>query len=300
MLTQDTKISPSAEVSYDHETHTYYYGNTWYRSATQVVDQFRNCFDTVERTAYMAHRYGQTPEYWEEKWKSGNRQSLERGNNIHNEQEDFLYNRGFTPVAGKIFRVWNLNAPNFCGQIQQPPYNSPVEGYLCKPLDFYQEPRSRELLALPDGTFPELKIWRHDYAIAGRMDKPTIETTGTGRYLHIEDYKTNRKIAKEGFNGAMMTGPLSHLPDAEWYHYAFQLSLYQFMGEYHGFKPGIRRLIHFQHEIEGLGTPAPVVHELPYLRGEVIEALNHLTQTQWLKQPLNRSALNKKILPTEA
>jgi len=126
-----------------------------------------------------------------------------------------------------------------------------------------------------------LKLWRHDWRIAGRADKPTIETIDGIRYMHIEDYKTNKIIRTEGFterDGAKrkMLGPISHLEDCELTHYTLQLSLYQYMGEYFGFRPGNRRIIHFQHEIEGLGTPSPKIIELPYLRNEIIMMLKYL------------------------
>ena len=74
----------------------------------------------------------------------------------------------------------------------------------------------------------------------------------------------------------MMLDPISHLEDCEMTHYTLQLSIYQYMLEFFGYLPGIRRIIHFPHPIEGLGTPSPKPYELPYLRNEVIAMLNHL------------------------
>lgn len=242
------------EVQYNHEEHRYYNGAVTYRSATQIVEQFVHHFDTKERSEYMEHRYGGTAEFWRGSWKETNGTSLIRGNGIHDTQEQFLYNKGYDKIHDKDFIVFNMKL-----------YKSSVN---------YQQ--------LPDGVYPELKVWRHDWKIAGRIDKPIFETINTTRYGHIEDYKTNRRIRREGFNGRTMLGPLGHLQDCEFNHYALQLSLYQFMLEYFGFEPGVRRLIHFPHEIEGLGVPDPVPYDVPYLRDEVLAMLSHLRSTGWL------------------
>lgn len=256
-------ISPNIEVDYDDATHTYRLKNKIYRSATTIVSQFHVLFDTEERSQYMADRYGQTPEYWKKEWRHENKQSLTRGNGIHNEQEDFLYNRGFTSVTGpRIHRVYNLKEQE-------------------------KRDRSINISSLADGCYPELKLWRHDWRIAGRADKPTIETIHGIRYAHVEDYKTNKILRTEGYSDTrhperMMLGPIDHLPDCEMIHYTLQLSIYQYILEYFGFKPGIRRIIHFPHPIEGLGTPKSVVYELPYLREEVEAMLYHLMDNKWL------------------
>lgn len=251
----NVEMTFDTEVDYNHEQHRYFLGTKVYRSATQIIEQFVEKFDVEERSQYMAHRYGRTPEFWKDEWRKENQKSLLRGNRIHGKEEDFLYNRGFASVNNKQYVVYNLK--NL--------YRSSVHYY-----------------KLPDGTYPELKLWRHDWCIAGRADKPTFETVNGVRYSHVEDYKSNKSIGTRGFNGKRLLGPVSHLEDCEYNTITLQLSLYQYMLEYFGFEPGVRRIIHFPHEIEGLGTPKPVTHELPYLRKEVIDMLTHLRSTGWL------------------
>jgi hypothetical protein len=240
-------------VQYNDAEHKYFLGTYRYLSATQIVEHFKEQFDTEERSAYMVERYGMDQQYWKDDWKDTNGTSLIRGNKLHDTQEQFLYNRGYDRIHNKDFVVYNMKLYKSEGSV-----------------DYYK---------WPDGVYPELKAWRHDWHIAGRMDKPIFETINNVRYGHIEDYKTNRKIRREGFNGRTMLGPLRHLQDCEFNHYALQLSIYQYMLEYFGFKPGVRRLIHFPHEIEGLGIPDPVPYEVPYLRQEVISMLGHLLTT---------------------
>ncbi len=261
------KVIPShIEVDYNDEDHRYFMGPVVYRSSTQIIEQFTQHFDTAERAEYMADRYGQTPEYWKAKWAEGNGFSLERGNMLHDDREAYVHNRGFDTINGKHFRVYNLNQPHIDN------YWRVTGGYM----------------NLPDGTYPEMKLWNHTWHIAGRSDKPTIETVNRKRYYHIDDYKTNKRIEDQSFydyktdNFRMMTGPLSHLMDCNLVHYTLQLSLYQFMAEGFGFLPGKRRIIHYPHEIEGLGVPPPKIIELPYLRAEVLLMLKHLKLNRWL------------------
>lgn len=250
-------------VDYNEAEHRYSSRGRRYTSATQIVDQFRRPFDKIERSQYMAKRYGQTPEYWLAKWKSKNGASLLRGNNIHKQQEDSMYRQRFV----------NYN-----------PFPLPVLRYKSN-IPYINQ---------PDGVYPEMLLWRHDYHIAGRSDKVTlrtidspeqwgngVETSSRIRVADVSDFKTNEKIRMRGYqqyDGTIekMCAPLDHLEQCEFNDYALQLSLYQFMLEWFGFFPGERTIIHFPHEIEGLGTPKPVTHRLPYLRDEVISMLKHL------------------------
>jgi hypothetical protein len=261
-------VSTGIEVDYDDAKHRYSYNGVRYLSATQLVEHFTNKFDTEERIVYMSERYGETPEYWRKKWKDNNTVSLIRGDGIHSAREEYLYGAGVDVSSGRVLQVRNRNLW---------PANYPYA-------------------QLPDGTYPELKLWRHDVMIAGRADKVifTTATPGTilarikpgtrNRVADLEDYKTNKKIRKYSHQDAMtkqylmMTGPLSYLMDCEISHYSLQLSIYQYMLEYHGFTPGHRRIIHYQHEIEGLGIPKPVTIDLPYLRDEVIAMIAHINQ----------------------
>lgn len=269
-LSQDI-LSPTSPrshqpVDYNDELHRYSYDGYTYCSATQLIEKFKHHFDVEERSLYMADRYGNTPQYWKDKWKNENGKSLIRGNNIHDKEERELYRQRFIEVKSE--QILSSRTTPFI----TPTQILPVTSY-DSDLSYYN---------LPDAVYPEMLLWRHDYGIAGRSDKVILQKfrryPGTvDRIAHIEDYKTNKAIRQYSYEDKsgyrMMLGPLSHLMDCEWVYYALQLSIYQFMLEWHGFFPGNRRIIHFPHEIEGLGTPRPKVYELPYLRDEVIAML---------------------------
>jgi hypothetical protein len=257
-------------VNYDHQAHRYYLGNRTYRSSTQIVEQFVEPFNQQERAEYMADRYGNTPEYWLKKWGYITDTACRNGTDKHDKEEQFLYNKGFSYVNGRKQPVYKI------ADLYDNEHNiNNMQTERCTTLPPYYK--------LPDGVYPELKLWNHEWGIAGRSDKPTLETIGSNRYAHIEDYKTSKKIDKTSVWEKTMLEPISHLQDCEFIHYALQLSLYMFMFEGFGFQPGTLRLIHFPHPIPELpGVPRPVEIEVPYLRNEVILMLKHLRTINWL------------------
>lgn len=242
-------------VNYDDASHVYSLHGKRYISASQLLGLFKHVFDVEERSRYMADRYGNTPDYWKQKWKAENRKSLERGDSIHDREEQGLYRQRFV----------NHNP---------------------SPLPVLQYPVHTPHILLPDGVYPEMMLWNHDRRLAGRSDKVILYTSSWGyidpivtRYADVEDYKTNKKMRTEGWGAAGATrkfpAPLEHLEDCELVDYSLQLSIYMYMLEQMGFVPGKIRLIHFPHEIEGVGTPKPCTIELQYMRAEVLTMLNH-------------------------
>lgn len=248
-----TVPNPMLPVGFDADSHRYYFDGLTYLSATQIVEKFVEPFDVEKMSAYMADRYGRTQDYWKNKWSTENQLSLLRGNLIHTEQENRQYQKQFL----------SFNASDKGIQVM-PTYRT---------TNVYAN--------LMDGTYPEMLLWRHDDRVAGRSDKVTIWSTMKKRYMDIGDYKTNKKLKTESFQDRdgkyrMMLDPISHLMDCEMVHYGLQLSLYQYMGEYHGFYPGIRYIIHFPHPTDEFPNPKPRLHKLPYYRDEVIAMIHHL------------------------
>lgn len=242
-------------VQYDDLIHRYSFGDISYISATQLIERFKEPFDTEERSQYMEYRYGSTASDWRGAWKDINALSLVRGKLLHDEKEQMLLKE----------LEW---------QKVSRPFSTRMGIDIPKELHYH---------LWPDGDYPEMLVWNHHYKIAGRMDKLALRTKpyNCGRIANIGDYKTNKKIRQYSWQDVrtkkyrMMLGPLSHLMDCEIVHYTLQLSLYQFMAEYLGLSAGTRTITHFPHEIEGLGTPDPIDYELPYYRNEVILMLEH-------------------------
>lgn len=72
---------------------------------------------------------------------------------------------------------------------------------------------------------PEIMVWDHKTQLCGLIDLPIFDKG----VVHILDYKTNKKIEKNGFMGKKMSGPFRFCPDSNFYKYSAQLCGYQKM-----------------------------------------------------------------------
>lgn len=244
------------QVTYRDSDHTYWHRGVRYLSATQVLDLFKNKFDTEGQAVASTDKYGASPEVWKERWDEIRDQSLVRGNAIHQLREEITLNRGVELHNGKVLPVPN---PALYGE---------------------QTP----LIQLPDGVYTEQMVHSHRFGIAGRTDKIVLQTTGRYRTADVDDYKSNRIVRLHSFGWPikpqMMKYPLDHLEDCTIVHFSLQVSLYQFMLEDMGFMPGTGRIIHFPHVPKmappGAAAPPAVNYPLPYLKDDVTSMLNYL------------------------
>jgi len=85
-----------------------------------------------------------------------------------------------------------------------------------------------------DALYPELLIYNETWRVAGQADL----VTQTGKRVDILDYKTSEKIEKKSFMNQCLIGPLSSLPNANFYKYSIQLSIYACMLEEAGYEIG--------------------------------------------------------------
>jgi len=240
------------QVYYDDKDHSYYVlegtRKVFYTSVTHLINLYKQPFDKKKMAEITARKKGNTPEYWIKQWEKISKQACDYGAAIHDRIEQSLIATGTETINGKVLTV---------------------QGQVSIDLTDY--------LVLEDGVYTELKLWHHGHLVAGRTDKAIITSSGTVRYMNIEDYKTNKVLNLTSYqfpDGSykMMQSPLSHLQDCNYNHYVLQLSLYQFMAESMGFSPGYRKIIHISREGE------VTEYQLPYLREEIVAMLNHKNQ----------------------
>lgn len=246
----------TAQVTYRDNDHTYWCRGLRYLSATQVLDLFKNKFETEAKAKACEEKYGASAEVWKERWNETRDTSLDRGNTIHALQEEITLSRGIEVHHGKTFPV-----PN-------------PERY----------PEQTPLIHLPDGVYTERLLFHHGYGIAGRTDRVAIETNIKARLAYVDDYKSNRIVRMHAYGWPdrpeMMKHPISHLEDCSYNHFALQTSLYLLMLEYMGFTAAEARIIHFPHIPKmaptGATSPPAKYYAMPYLKKEVTSMLNYL------------------------
>lgn len=254
-------------IYFDGNIHVYY--NTKgliYDSPSKVFAKYKNKFDAKAVAERYARNHGETPAYWIKEWGITRDQSLDRGNGIHSTKEELMLGRGIDRYEGKVMLVHNADHVLAQGAITN-------------------------LIDLPDGIYPEIPIWNHNWRISGKPDKLIIETINGIRWAHIDDFKTNKRIDKVSYqypDGTykMMKPPLSHLMDCNWIHYALQMSFYQYIMEQAGFAVGNRTLIHIPHPVVEINSngeevstqPDDVPYQLPYMREEILLTLAHYSK----------------------
>ena len=148
---------------------------------------------------------------------------------------------------------------------------------------------------LVPGIYPEHMVYLKSAGICGQADRVEV----LHDVIDLYDYKTNKEIKMNAFTNwqgitQMMTGPLSHIEDCNFNHYALQLSIYMYvmLKHNHNLKPGKIQIHHIAFEKSGVneyGYPIteldpmgdPVVksvtpYELPYMKKEVQAMINYM------------------------
>jgi hypothetical protein len=148
---------------------------------------------------------------------------------------------------------------------------------------------------LTTGIYPEHMVYLKSAGLCGQADRVEVLFD----QIDLYDYKTNKEIKLESFKNwegvsKKMLGPLSHLDDCNFNHYALQLSTYMYimLKHNHNLKPGKMELHHIVFEVDDVdeyGYPItavdqegnPIVKEVvpypvPYLKSEVREMIKYL------------------------
>lgn len=183
-----------------------------------------------------------------DEWEQANKESCERGTEIHAKLE--AYSKG-GKFKEKIVPQLNRDFDNFkC-------YVNPDKNELLKSID--------------KGILPEYLVYRESddgiLKIAGQIDLLIKD----GNDFYIVDYKTNKEIKmKSGFDtatkrNAMMQYPLNNLMDCNYVHYTLQLSTYAWMIQKMNPEYNIKGLILIHYDHSGNVK----TYQLDYLKSDV-------------------------------
>jgi hypothetical protein len=243
-------------------------------SVTSLIGLFKKPFDKETQATKSSKNkkskwYGLEPQQILDIWEKNNNLALDLGTWYHNQREADLLS---CDTIGRFGIDLSIFKPIEQDGIKIAPDQNLVEGI-----------------------YPEHMVYLKSAGICGQADRiEVIRNT-----VNVHDYKTNKEIRQESYrnwNGESekMLGPLSHLDDCNYVHYALQLSIYMYIILKHNpnLVPGDIILEHivFKKESEDIyGNPIylkdsdgnPVVekvvtYELPYLKKEVTYIIKHL------------------------
>lgn len=250
-------------------------------SVTTLVHQFVEEFDgpaVAERCSKGKNpKYkGKDPKDILAMWTKESKRSTDLGTWYHNQREADVLSRTSITRDG----------------IELPIVNSILEdGEKIAPIQ-----------AISEGVYPEHFVYLKSASVCGQVDHLEV----VGNTINISDYKTNKEVKTRGYefwdgSRKMMLGPVKHLEDCEFNHYALQLSIYMYITHKHNYnlEPGFMEIHHIEFEVESEDINGYPIHSLgpsgepivksitpirlPYLKKEVLAML------KWLK-------VNKKIV----
>jgi len=253
-------------------------------SSTKVVELFKSKFDAVTQSIKSSKNkkskwYGIAPDEIQAIWSRESLRANTLGTFYHDQRESDTISCETIEREGRQIPIIR---PIYTDDIKYAPSQS-----------------------LTEGIYPEHFVYLKSAGICGQSDRVEV----IWDRVDIIDYKTNKEIKTESYTSwdgvkQKMTGPLAHLDDCNYWHYAIQLSLYLYMVLKHNprLKPGKLTLHHITFAVEGVdkydypitkldafGNPivlAVTPYDLPYLKSEVIAIIN------WMHD-------NKELIPVK-
>lgn len=272
-------------IHFDESTHTYRNdAGKIYVSGTTLIGKYKNPFDSDYWSKYK------TIEALTTEYKSA--EIFKANSHLLNKSTIDFYIKGLTSKYGddkvsgtlsKILESWKHKKEIGCNRGTLVHLAKEEKTYVDKGLQVFDnfvdlQNEGRSTLELKDGIYPELRLWNHEYEIAGTADIVIIE----GKYFDIDDYKTNKKIVTEAFTNKRtgeednMLFPISHLGNCNFIHYCLQLNLYAWMLVQKGY---ILRNLRFTHLLTENETTTEIVgtkvYDVPNLQEEIKAILEH-------------------------
>jgi hypothetical protein len=245
-------------------------------SVTSFVKLFREPFNQLETALKVSRNvkskwYGMDPERIVSIWNGESDRAVTLGSWYHNQRETEII---------------------MCDTIQRSGRDLPI----IRPIE-QDGIRFAPDQNLTEGIYPEHMVYLKSAGICGQADRVEVIKDSIDLY----DYKTNKVINLESYKNwegvsKKMLGPLSHLDDCNFNHYALQLSTYMYimLKHNHHLKPGKIQIHHIKFKIEGedeFGYPIialdpngdPIVHEVvpydvSYLKSEVREMIKFINE----------------------
>lgn len=228
----------------DHKYRSIVDGNTIeYTSITRFVG---GCFPPFDPTGSIAERCaakeGISVREIQERWRLNAKESCDFGTKVHSICEDVLLGRQIrerNPINEKETKTFSV-----------------------------AERIAKTLKQKVDVLGVEKIVFDERLGLAGTVDF-LARSRKNGKYL-ILDWKTNKEIETENKYSKFGLPPLEDVPDCNFWHYALQLSAYQFMLKFGGY---VEAGSEFQRFIVHLTPSGHRLYELPDLTDRVRDVI---------------------------
>jgi hypothetical protein len=225
-------------VTLDKDSHIYTSSSgEVYKSVSSLINQFVPFFDFEQKSYDYSAKHGIPVEDVRRSWKEKNKKSTDYGQLIHEQIELNIRKKQFN-------------------------HNDKIYNDILQSVEKFIIPNSK--------IYSEQIISNDNFKIAGTSDLIIERKTD----FDILDFKTNKKIKFENpFEDKNLLFPVEHLPNAEFFKYALQLSLYAYMHELKTGKKLYRLMIFWfkrkRPEDYSSFEGKWVKYSLPYLKEEI-------------------------------
>ncbi len=232
------KLSNPKELIFTEKDHTYKVDNMKLTSVTTLLKDYFSPFDAKKIAKKLAmmqkgrngkkYKLGEeitdedkkkaTQKYWKAEWK----EASNHGTRIHKGLENAVRSPKDSMQA-----IWD-------NSIEERDTKKMTQGWTFLSL---HSDKDTELI-------PELQLYDLELGLAGTIDLVITKDKKTS----LADWKTNKRIDRKGYQGAMALPPISELPDCNYSKYALQLGVYAFMLERKGYLIDKLYLVHLKED----------------------------------------------------
>lgn len=261
-------------ITFDQLKHQYKRNGTIYISATTLIKKYEPPFDSSYWSLYKSikkvlERYGEWRAY---KWSCGGWESVvehfrtyrhTHADEIYSEQKRLLLE---WQHKGKEAREMGTKVhKELEDEVNDSLYVEDDQGDKLVPSF---APVTDPLASAGENqVMTEVIIYNDKYKIAGMIDRVDKK----GNIVNLRDHKTSKEITKNAFRDETLKPPVKHLPNANYYVYSLQLSLYAWMLSQFGYEIGTLNIDHRSRNDGNLIQSYPV----KYLMHDITNILKH-------------------------
>lgn len=275
-------------IGFNDEAHSYTHLDTGnkYISVTTLIGKYKPEFKTEYWATYKAIKDiiddpGNWRPWWGYKKQAGGWENVVAHFNRELGRVGFSENQLFEIEVKKTYYIdlWEKQKDDACELGSEIHTELEQAAYHCQQIKHEEvnyDVSEKDILDIQDfnsnGVYPELLIYNDTFGVAGQADKVFKQ----GLFVDIHDYKTCKEITQEPFMEETLLSPFTHIPNANYWIYEIQLSMYGWMLEQMGYK--VRNL--YMHWIYGDDKESKVrdkvkTFELEYKPEIVLEMMEH-------------------------
>ncbi len=228
----------SEDLIFKEDTHQYFTKDGQELiSVSKLLSEYKNKFDPEGHIKRAcAKRDGVTVNEIQEKWDRERDDACIRGQNLHEQLEYFVKTKKILDGNYKSV-VEQFAKIKFCGQL-----------------------------------YSEVQIFDSSFSIAGTTDLVEVLDNNI---INLFDYKQNKKMDKKSRYNNKLLYPLDKYDECEFNIYCFQMNLYKFMLEQHGYRVKNMTLYYIPPS-----TGILEIFDVPHLNKDIKKLLKHHREMQ--------------------